>query len=54
MEKRVELMIKYLGEQRNFTKTMFKISGTLYRGVTRGRFTYEEGIEAMYKLGGTN
>ncbi len=52
MEKYTNLLKGYLVERRNFTKTMFKIVGTIYRGVTKGRFTYEEGLKALQKLGG--
>lgn len=42
---------EFLGEQRHFTKTMFKIAGTIYRGVNNNRFTVEQ---ALNKLGGAN
>ena len=52
MEKYVELLQKYLSGKRNFTKTMFKIAGTIYRGATKGRFTYEEGMAKLDALRG--
>jgi len=29
---------------------MFKIMGTIYRGVNKGKFTYEQGLNALNKL----
>lgn len=52
MEQYVKLLKEYLEGKRNYTKTMFKITGTLFRGVSKGRFTYNEGLAEMYKLGG--
>lgn len=54
MEKYVEDLKEFLGTKRNFTKTMFKITGTIIRGVQKGRFTYEQGLKALEKLGGAN
>lgn len=45
MEEYMKSFKEYIGEQRNFTKTMFKIAGTLYRGVTNNRFTMEQGLK---------
>lgn len=45
---------EFLGTKRNFSKTMFKITGTIIRGVNKGRFTYEQGLNALNKLGGAN
>lgn len=42
---------EFLGKQRHFTKTMFKIAGTIYRGVNNNRFTVEQ---ALSKLGGAD
>lgn len=42
---------EFLGTKRNFSKTMFKITGTIIRGVNNKRFTVEQ---ALNKLGGTN
>ena len=37
MEEYTERLKQNLGKQRYLTKTMFKIAGTIYRGVTKGR-----------------
>ena len=53
MEEYMELFKDYIGEDRHtYTKTMFKVMGTIFRGVTNKRFTYEQAIKALYKLGG--
>ena len=52
MEEYVELLKGHLGSQRNFKKKMFKVTGTLYRGITRGRFTKEQGLNKLNSLGG--
>lgn len=55
MEKCTELFKKYIGEDRHtYTKAMFKILGTIIRGVNKGRFTYEQGLQALNKLGGVS
>ncbi len=51
MTEYTKLLKEYLGKQRHFTKTMFKIAGTIYRGVNNNRFTVEQ---ALNKLGGAN
>jgi len=53
MEKYVELLKNYLNGKRDYTKTMFKIMATIYRGVNNGRFTLDDGLKAMKNLGGT-
>lgn len=50
MEEYVDLLKEHLGSQRNFKKKMFKVAGTIYRGVTKGRFTKEQGLNALNKL----
>ena len=53
MEEYMDLFKDYIGEDRHtYTKTMFKVMGTIFRGVTNKRFTYEQAIKALYKLGG--
>lgn len=52
MEEYVEVLKDYLQGKRDYTKIMFKISGALYRGVSNGRFTWEEGLKVM-RQGGT-
>lgn len=50
MAEYVKDLKEFLGTKRNFNKTMFKIAGTIYRGVTKERFTYEQGLNALNKL----
>ncbi len=49
MEEYVKSLQEYLEGKRNFNKTMFKVAGTIYRGVTNKRFSIEKAIK---KLGG--
>ena len=51
MEEYTKTLQEHLETNRNWTKTMFKIAGTIYRGVNNNRFTIEQ---ALNKLGGTN
>lgn len=50
MEKYVENLKEFLGAKRNFDKTMFKIAGTIYRGVNKGRFTVKQVLNELNKL----
>ncbi len=55
MEEYMKLLKDYIGEDRHtYTKTMFKIMGTLYRAVSKGRITWEQGLEKLNSLGGAN
>ena len=55
MEEYMKLFKDYIGEDRHtYTKTMFKIMGTLYRGVSIGRISLEQGLEILNSLGGAN
>lgn len=54
MEKYTEMLKEHIGENRKITKTMFKILGTIIRGVNKGRITYEQGLQALEQLGGAN
>lgn len=54
MEEYTNLLKEYLDKDRNWTKNVFKIMGTIYRGVKKDRFTYEQGIKAIERLGGAN
>ena len=50
MEKYMDLFKDYIGEDRHtYTKTMFKIAATIFRGVTNKRFTYEQAMEIAAK-----
>ncbi len=51
MAEYTRLLKKYLGERRNIDKRVFKITGRIYRGVTKGRFTLEEALKNR-NLGG--
>lgn len=50
MEKCTEVLKEYLKGKRNYTKTMFKILGTIWRGSEKGRFTLDKGVKALNKL----
>ena len=54
MEEYTNLLKKYLGKSRHWTKNMFKIIGTLERAVTKGRITWEQGLQKLDSLGGIN
>lgn len=54
MENLTKKLEIYLGSNRVYTKEMFKIIGSIYRGVTNKRFTLADGISALNKLGGAN
>lgn len=47
MEEYTDELKQYLKRNRNWSKTMFKIAGTLYRGVNKGRFTWEQGLNKL-------
>lgn len=47
MEKYTNLLKDFLNGKRDYTKTMFKIMGTIYRGSENGRFTIDEGLVAL-------
>lgn len=47
MEKCTELFKRHLNGKRNWTKTMFKIAGTIYRGANNNRFTVENALNAL-------
>ena len=45
-----EMFRKYIGKDRKrYTKKIFKIMGTIYRGVTKERFTWEEVEEKLFE-----
>lgn len=50
MEEYTITLKEYLQNRRNFKKTIFKIVGTVYRGVNNNRFTLNEGLMAIKKL----
>lgn len=50
MEEYMKIFEKYLNGKRNYNKTMFKITSSIYRGVTNNRFTYDESLIALEKL----
>ena len=52
MEEYTNELKQCLEKNRDWTRTMFKIAGTIYRGVTKGRFTIEQGLNKLDNLGG--
>lgn len=54
MEQYIESLKDYLQGRRDTTRKVYKIVGTLFRGVQNKRFTWEQGLEYIKKLGGTN
>lgn len=50
MEEYTIALKEYLKNRRDYKKTIFKIVGTVYRGVSNGRFTLDEGLMAIKKL----
>lgn len=51
MEEYMKIFKEYIREDRNYTKTMFKIMSTLYRATQNGRTTWEQGLKQI-KEGG--
>lgn len=52
MENYTNLLKNFFGTNRECKRNMFKIMGTLYRAVTKGRITWEQGLEKVNSLGG--
>lgn len=50
MEEYVNILRSYLDTRRNFRRKVYRIVATLYRGVTNGRFTYEQGLNAINRM----
>lgn len=50
MEEYTKTLQEHLVSNRTWTKTMFKVAGTIYRGVNNNRFTVEEGLNTLNKL----
>ena len=50
MEEYTNALKQYLQDRRDYKKTIFKIVGTVCRGVSNGRFTYEQGLMEIQKL----
>jgi len=53
MEEYTELAGKYLVNNKNITKDIFKIVKTIYKGVRKGRFTLEWALKRL-NAGETN
>lgn len=51
MEEYVKSLQEYLEGKRNFNKTMFKVAGTIYRGVNKNRFTIEKAFSKLNNRG---
>lgn len=49
MEKCTDLLNGYLKGKRNVSKVVFKIIGTIFRGVNKDRFTLEQAIAKLYE-----
>ncbi len=49
MKEYTEALKQHLVNNRNWTKTMFKIAGTIYRGVTNNRFTLEQAEAKLWE-----
>ena len=47
MEEYMKLFKEYIKEDRNYTKTMFKIMSTLFRAVKNKRITWEQGLKQI-------
>lgn len=52
MENHTNLLKNFFGTNRKCKRNMFRIMGTLYRAVTKGRITWEQGLEKVNSLGG--
>lgn len=52
MEKCTDLLNEYLEGRRDINKIVFKIVGTIFRGVNNNRFTWEQVEKELF--GGTN
>lgn len=51
MEEYTRLLKEYIGQDRHtYSKTMYKIMGTIYRAVTKGRITWEQGQRKIESL----
>lgn len=47
MEEYMKIFKEYVKDDRNYTKTMFKIMSTLYRATQNGRATWEQGLKQI-------
>lgn len=47
MEEYTNELRQHLDKKRNWTKTMFKIAGTIYRGVNNNKFTIEQALKKL-------
>lgn len=47
MEEYMKLFKEYIKDDRHYTKTMFKIMSTLYRAVSKGKITWERGLQKI-------
>lgn len=54
MEEYTEFLRGYLEKRRNITKNVFKIAGSIYRGVKNSRFIVEEELAHLNKKEGAN
>ncbi len=54
MEELTKKLEGYLGSNRDCTKEIFKMVGSIYRGVSKGRFTLDKALEVLKKEGAVN
>lgn len=52
MEQYIEILKDYLQGKRDTARKVYSIMATLFRGVQNKRFTWEQGLEYINKLGG--
>lgn len=46
----MKIFKEYIKKDRHYTKTMFKFMGTLYRAVSKGRITWEQGMQEIKRM----
>lgn len=52
MEEYIESLKDYLQDKRYVKRNVYRIMSTLFRGVQNKRFTWEQGLEYINRLGG--
>lgn len=48
MEKFTELVKENLKDRRNLKRKIFRLAGTIYRGISNNRFTLEQAEEKLF------
>lgn len=54
MEELTEKLRKDLGNKRDLSKKIFKMAGSIHRGVKNGRFNLDKALEVLEKEGAVN